>query len=391
MQKPIYLDYAATTPVDPRVMDEMLPWFTEKFGNAASTTHNYGKESQEVIENVKSEISKLINANPDDIIFTSGTTESINIAIKGIFEANRDKGDHIITVKTEHKAVLDTCKYLEYSGAKVTYLSVDENGLIDLKQLEDSITDKTILISVMYVNNETGVIQPIRDIVQIAHKTGAYFLTDATQAFGKIPIDVSSINIDLMTFSAHKIYGPKGIGALYVKEKFPKIKVNPIIHGGGHQYGLRSGTMNVPGIVGLGMACKICHEKMAEELSKIKKLRDLLESEIMKMDNVSINGIYAPRLPTISNIYFKGIESKEFTHLVQDKLAVSTGSACTSADQRSSHVLIAMFNDEYKADSSLRFSFGRFTTIEEIENSIKIVNNKITQLREKGRSFALKT
>lgn len=374
VKKPIYLDYAATTPVDPRVVEEMLPWFTEQFGNAASRTHSYGWDAEKAVKKSREQIAYLIGARPEEIIFTSGATEAINLAIKGLFEANREQRDHIITVSTEHKAVLDTCKYLETKGASVTYLPVQKSGLISLSDLEEAISERTLLVSVMYANNETGVIQPIREIAEIAHQYGAYFMTDATQAVGKIPIDVVTDGIDLMSFSGHKLYGPKGVGALYVKSQYPKIKITPIIHGGGHERGMRSGTLNVPGIVGFGKACEIYKTEMMGESERLEKLRDEMEEELCKIDGVSINGKDAPRIPNISNVKFEGIDGEALIMAIRDELSLANGSACTSAEILPSHVLMAMFDNEDIAYSSVRISLGRF--FEESVNHIAYVFEK---------------
>ena len=377
-QKPIYLDYAATTPTDPRVVDAMLPWFSEHFGNAASRTHAYGWDAEKAVTQSREKIAGLINARPEEIIFTSGATEAINLALKGLFETHQDHKDHIITVSTEHKAVLDTCQYLEKKGAQVTYLPVDQNGLIRLADLEASINDRTLLVCVMCGNNETGVIQSVGEIADLAHTYGAYFMTDGTQAVGKVTIDASSI--DLMSFSGHKLYGPKGIGALYVKNQYPRIAIAPAVHGGGHERGMRSGTLNVPGIVGFGEACMICKKEMTKEAERLYQLREELEAALMKFEGVSVNGVAAPRLPHISSLYFEGIDGEALVMAVRDELAIANGSACTSAEILPSHVLMAMFDDEDIAYSSVRISLGRFFD-GNIGRIVSIFEKRIEQLK----------
>ena len=376
--RPIYLDYAATTPTDPRVVEAMLPWFSEHFGNAASRTHAYGWNAEKAVRQSRQQIASLINAQIEEVIFTSGSTEAINLSLKGLFEVNRDRRDHIITVSTEHKAVLDTCQYLEQQGANVTYLPVRKDGLIRLDDLKTAINDRTLVVCVMYGNNETGVIQPIAEIADIAHAQGAYFMTDGTQAVGKIP--VNSESIDLMSFSAHKLYGPKGIGALYVKSQYPKVKISPIIHGGGHERGMRAGTLNVPAIVGFGEACMICEKEMTEEAKRLKRLREKLEGRLLHIKEVSINGADAPRLPQISNLCFEGIDGEALVMAVRDELAIANGSACTSAEVRPSHVLMAMFDDEDIAYSSIRISLGRFLN-QKVDQILDIIEKRIAQLK----------
>lgn len=378
--KPVYLDYAATTPVDRRVAEVMIPWLTENFGNAASRTHAYGWDAEKAVKQAREQVGRLISAKPEDVIFTSGATEAINLALKGLYEANRDWRNHIITVDTEHKAVLDTCQYLEKTGAKVTYLPVQPNGLIWLADLEAALTDQTLVVAVMHANNETGVIQPIREIARLAHRHGAYFMTDATQTVGKIPVDVVADEIDLMAFSGHKLYGPKGIGALYVKGQYPKIKLAPLLHGGGHERGLRSGTLNVPAIVGFGKACELCQAEMETEGVRLRQLRDELEAGLQTIEGVSVNGAGAPRLPNISNVCFEGIEAEALIMAIRDELAVSSGSACTSAEMYPSHVLMAMFDDEDVAYSSVRISVGRFINID-MESLGFIIKNKTQALK----------
>ncbi|WP_018478388.1 IscS subfamily cysteine desulfurase [Pontibacter roseus] len=378
---PIYLDNNATTPMDPRVLEAMMPYFTSKFGNAASRNHAFGWHAEEAVDYAREQIAALINCSPKEIIFTSGATESDNLAIKGVFEMYASKGNHIITATTEHKAVLDTCKHIEKIGGKVTYLPVNAEGLIDLKQLEESITDKTILISIMYGNNEVGVIQPIREISAIAKKHGVLFFTDATQAVGKIPVDVEADGIDLMAFSGHKMYGPKGIGALYVRRKNPRVKVTAQMDGGGHERGMRSGTLNVTGIVGLGKACEICKQDMAADTARLSAMRDRLERELLTIEESYVNGSREHRLPHVSNISFKYVEGEGLMMGVKD-IAVSSGSACTSASLEPSYVLKALGLSDDLAHSSLRFGLSRFTTEEEIDFAINHVKEAVAKLRE---------
>jgi cysteine desulfurase len=381
LKLPIYLDNNATTPLDPRVLDAMLPYMTNMFGNAASRNHAFGWQAEEAVDYARDQIAALINCSPKEIIFTSGATESDNLAIKGVFEMYASKGNHIITVTTEHKAVLDTCKHIEKIGGKVTYLQVNAEGLIDLKELEDAITDKTILISVMYANNEVGVIQPIREISAIAKKRGILFFTDATQAVGKIPVDVEADGIDLMAFSAHKMYGPKGVGALYVRRKNPRVKVTAQMDGGGHERGMRSGTLNVPGIVGLGKAAELAKQEMESDTARISAMRDRLERELTTIEESYVNGSREHRLPHVSNISFKYVEGEGLMMGVKD-LAVSSGSACTSASLEPSYVLKALGLSDDLAHSSLRFGLSRFTTDEEIDYAIDHVKEAVAKLRE---------
>ncbi|ALJ01455.1 cysteine desulfurase IscS [Rufibacter tibetensis] len=381
MKFPIYLDNNATTPMDPRVLEAMLPYFTNHFGNAASRNHPFGWAAEEAVDYAREQIAALINCNPKELIFTSGATESDNLAIKGVFEMYASKGNHIITATTEHKAVLDTCKHIEKIGGQVTYLQVNHEGLIDLQELEAAITDKTILISIMYGNNEVGVVQPIREIGQIAKKHGVLFFSDATQAVGKIPVDVEADGIDLMAFSGHKMYGPKGVGALYVRRKNPRVKVTAQMDGGGHERGMRSGTLNVPGIVGLGKAAEICRTDMASDTARIIAMRDRLERELLQMEESYLNGNKESRLPHVSNISFKYVEGEGLMMGVKD-IAVSSGSACTSASLEPSYVLKAMGMSDDLAHSSLRFGLSRFTTEEEVDFAISHVKEAVTKLRE---------
>lgn len=381
MNLPIYLDNNATTPMDPRVLEAMLPYFTEKFGNAASRNHAFGWAAEEGVDYAREQVAQLIGATEKEIIFTSGATEADNLAIKGVFEMYKDKGNHIITCVTEHKAVLDTCKHLEKAGASVTYLPVKEDGLIDLELLESSITDKTILIAIMYGNNEIGVIQPIKEISAIAHKHGALFFTDATQAVGKIPVDVNADGIDLMAFSAHKMYGPKGVGALYVRRKNPRVKVTAQMDGGGHERGMRSGTLNVPGIVGFGKACELCRLEMAEESARLSALRDKLQSSLLVLEESYVNGNPQSRLPHVANISFKYVEGEGLMMAMKD-MAVSSGSACTSASLEPSYVLKSLGLSDDLAHSSIRFGLGRFTTEEEVDFAIEQTKKAVNHLRD---------
>ncbi len=378
---PIYLDNNATTPMDPRVLETMIPYFTEKFGNAASRNHGFGWAAEEAVDYAREQIARLIGATSKEIILTSGATESDNLAIKGVYEMYGSKGNHIITVSTEHKAVLDACKKVEKMGGEVTYLSPAENGLIDLNELEQAITDKTILISIMYGNNEIGVIQDVKAISAIAKKHGVLFHTDATQAVGKVPVDVMADGIDLMSFSAHKMYGPKGVGALYVRRKNPRVKVTSQMDGGGHERGMRSGTLNVPGIVGFGKACEICMNEMDEEAQRLSAMRDRLEKELLTIEEAYVNGSVEQRLPHVANISFKFVEGEGLMMGTKD-IAVSSGSACTSASLEPSYVLKSLGLDDELAHSSLRFGLGRFTTDEEVDFAISHVKEAVHKLRE---------
>jgi cysteine desulfurase len=379
---PIYMDNHATTPVDPRVLDAMLPYFTEKFGNAASRNHAFGWAGEEAVEIARGQVAKLINASPKEIIFTSGATESNNLAIKGAAEMYREKGNHIITQVTEHKAVLDTCKRLEKYGYEVTYLPVQKDGRINLDDLRKAITPKTILISIMYANNEIGVIQPIEEIGKIAKEKGVLFHVDGVQAAGKIPVDVIRDGIDLLSISAHKIYGPKGVGALYVRRKNPRVQLSAIIDGGGHERGMRSGTLNVTGIVGLGKACELCQQEMVQETAKLSRLRDRLKDGIMsKLDECYINGSMEHRLPHNINISFAFVEGESLLMGIND-VAVSSGSACTSATLEPSYVLKALGVGEDLAHTSIRFGIGRFNTEEEVDYVVGRVVETVNRLRE---------
>ena len=381
MELPIYLDNNATTPLDPRVLEAMLPYFTSKFGNAASRNHAFGWVAEEGVDYAREQVAKLIGCTEKEIIFTSGATEADNLAIKGVFEMYADKGNHIITATTEHKAVLDTCKHLEKQGARITYLKVKEDGLIDLAELEAAMTPQTILVTIMYGNNEIGVVQPIKEISDIAHKHGALFFTDATQAVGKIPVDVNTDGIDLMAFSAHKMYGPKGVGALYVRRKNPRVKVTSQMDGGGHERGMRSGTLNVPGIVGLGKACELCRLEMADEAVRLSALRDKLETSLNTMEESYVNGNTQHRLPHVANISFKYVEGEGLMMAMKD-LAVSSGSACTSASLEPSYVLKSLGLSDDLAHSSIRFGLGRFTTEEEVDYAIENTKKAVNHLRD---------
>jgi len=363
------------------VLEAMIPYFTGKFGNAASRNHAFGWAAEEAVDYAREQVAKLIGANEKEIIFTSGATESDNLAIKGVFEMYKEKGNHIITATTEHKAVLDTCKHVEKLGARVTYLDVKSDGLIDLAELEAAMTPETILVCIMYGNNEIGVIQPVKEISAIAHKYGALFMTDAVQAVGKIPVDVIADGIDLLALSAHKIYGPKGVGALYVRRKNPRVKVTAQMDGGGHERGMRSGTLNVPGIVGLGKACELCGLEMESEAKRLSAMRDRLQAELTVLEESYVNGNVEHRLPHVANISFKYVEGEGLMMAMKD-LAVSSGSACTSASLEPSYVLKSLGLSDDLAHSSIRFGLGRFTTDEEVDHAIKVTLQSVTHLRE---------
>ena len=382
LKLPIYLDHNSTTPMDPRVLEAMLPYFLENFGNAASRNHSFGWQAEEAVDYAREQIAQLIGADPKEIIFTSGATEGNNLGIKGVYEMYASKGNHIITSTTEHKAVLDTCKHLEKLGAEVTYLEVQPDGLIDLKQLEAAMKPTTILVAIMYANNEIGVIQPVKEIGAIAKKHGALFFTDAVQAVGKIPVDVIADGIDIMSFTAHKMYGPKGVGALYVRRKNPRVKVTAQIDGGGHERGMRSGTLNVPGIVGFGKAAEIAKTDMAGDTERVSKLRDKLENALKLIDETYVNGNPAHRLPHVSNISFKYVEGEGLMMGFNKDIALSSGSACTSASLEPSYVLKALGLGDDLAHSSLRFGLGRYTTEEQIDFTIKAVTDTVLKLRE---------
>lgn len=379
---PVYLDHNATTPCDPRVVEAMIPYFTNNFGNAASRNHPFGWQAEEAVDYAREQVAKLIGADPKEIIFTSGATESDNLAIKGVFDMYASKGNHVITCLTEHKAVLDTCKHIEKEGGEVTYLPVSNEGLIDLKELEAAIKPTTVLIAIMYANNETGTIQPVREISAIARKHGVLFFSDATQAVGKVPVDVNKDGIDLLAMTAHKMYGPKGIGALYVRRKNPRVKVTAQMDGGGHERGMRSGTLNVPGIVGFGKACELARNEMAADAERLSKLRDKLENALLKLEEAYVNGSKEHRLPHVSNISFKYVEGEGLMMGFNKNIALSSGSACTSASLEPSYVLKALGLGDDLAHSSLRFGLGRFTTEEQIDYTIEQVTNTVLKLRE---------
>jgi len=425
---PIYLDYNSTTPVDPRVLEAMLPYFTQKFGNAASRSHSFGWEGEEAVEIAREQVARLIGAEPKEVSFTSGATEGDNLALKGVFEAYASKGNHIITVATEHKAVLDSCHHIEKLGGEVTYLPVDGEGLIDPGQLEAAIRPGTVLIAVMYANNEIGVLQPVREISAIARRHGVLFFTDATQALGKVPIDVNADGIDILTCSAHKIYGPKGIGAIYVRRRNPRVRLTAQMDGGGHERGVRSGTLNVPAIVGLGKACAICGVELeggpgasgprgaaagaagagglaggvglsgavasaaewgggyvGAEAKRIAGLRDKLEGGLLGVESAKVNGSRQFRLPHTTNISFPGVDGQALLAALAKDIALSSGSACTSASMEPSYVLKALGIDDDLAHSSLRLGLGRFTTEEEVDYAIGRISQAVLKLREKAK------
>jgi cysteine desulfurase len=381
MKLPVYLDYNATTPCDPRVLEAMMPYFTEKFGNAASRTHAFGWQAEEAVDYAREQLAALIGAGPAEIVFTSGATEGCNLAIKGVVDKYAAKGNHIITVATEHKAVLDTCRHIERSGGEITWLPVDKDGFIDPAAVEAAIKPSTILISVMYANNEIGVLQPIREISAIARQHGILFFTDATQAIGKIPVDVNKDGIDLMTFSAHKIYGPKGVGALYVRRRDPRVSIAAQMDGGGHERGMRSGTLNVPGIAGFGKACELCGQEYEIDNRRIAPLRDRLENALLHIEGSSINGSRSRRLPQLTNMSFAGVDGEALLAGLGKDVALSSGSACTSASPEPSYVLKALGLDDELAHSSLRFGLGRYTTEEEIDYAMRRVSDTVARLR----------
>ena len=382
MKLPVFIDNHSTTPCDPRVVEAMLPFFTEKFGNSASRNHSFGWEAEEGVDQARKQIAKLINADSKEIVFTSGATESDNLAMKGVIDMYREKGNHLITSSTEHRAVLDTAKALEKKGMKVTYLSVDKMGMVNPDDVREAITDKTLLISIMLANNEIGTINPIREIGKIAKETGVLFHCDAAQGVGKIPVDVQAMGIDLMSFTAHKVYGPKGIGALYVRRKAPRVRLVPMIDGGGHERGMRSGTLPVPLIVGFGKAMALCEQEMPTESVRIQGLRDHLQDGIMgAMEEVYLNGHPIKRLPGNLNISFAYVEGEALLMGVKE-IALSSGSACTSATLEPSYVLRALGVGSDLAHSSIRFGVGRFTTLEEVEYTIDRMSKAVNHLRE---------
>jgi cysteine desulfurase len=382
MKLPIYMDYHATTPVDPRVVDAMLPYFTQHFGNPASRNHSFGWEAEEAVETARKQVADLIGANAKEIIFTSGATEANNLAIKGAAEMYREKGNHIITCVTEHKAVIDTCKKLEKQGSRVTYLPVQKDGRISLDELQAAITDKTILITIMAANNEIGVLQPIAEIGAIAKAKGILFHTDAVQAAGKVPFDVTQNKVDLVSLSAHKLYGPKGVGALYVRRRNPRVLLAEQISGGGHERGMRSGTLNVPGIVGLGAAAALAKAEMATEATRLSAMRDRLNKKFHdNLDEIYINGSMEHRLPHNLNISFAYVEGESLLMGIND-VAVSSGSACTSASLEPSYVLKALGAGDDLAHSSIRFGLGRWTTDEEVDYVVEKLTSVVRRLRE---------
>jgi cysteine desulfurase len=383
MGRVVYMDNHATTPVDPRVLEAMLPYFSERFGNAASRNHQFGWEAEGAVDQAREQIARLINAKPKEIIFTSGATESDNLAIKGVVEFYKEKGSHVITAVTEHKAVLDTCKALERAGcAQVTYLPVDKDGLVDPDDVRKAITDKTILISIMHANNEIGTIHPLREIGKLAKEKGILFHSDATQGVGKLPVDVESMGVDVMSLSAHKIYGPKGCGALYVRSKGPRVRLTPMMDGGGHERGMRSGTLNVPGIVGFGKACELSGLEMEAETARLLEMRERLRTGIFsQLDEVYLNGHPTRRLPGNLNVSFAFVEGESLLMGLKD-VAVSSGSACTSATLEPSYVLKALGVGEDLAHTSIRFGLGRFNTLEEVDYVVERVVHEVRRLRE---------
>jgi cysteine desulfurase len=394
LKLPIYLDYNSTTPCDPRVVEEMLPFFTEKFGNAASRSHARGWEAEEAVEQARERVARLVGAEVKEIVFTSGATEGDNLAIKGVFDMYASKGRHIITVVTEHKAVLDSCHHIEKMGGEVTWLPVDGQGLISLAELEAAIRPDTILIAIMYANNEIGVIQPVREISAIARRHGVLFFSDATQAVGKIPVDVNRDGVDLMTFSAHKLYGPKGVGAVFVRRKGPRVRLVAQMDGGGHERGMRSGTLNVPAIVGFGKAAELCRLELEggeagagwDEMSRVAALRDRLERGLLTIRGARVNGSREHRLPQVTNISFPFVDGEALLAGLGKDIALSSGSACTSASMEPSYVLKALGLEDELAHSSLRLGLGRFTTEEEVDYAIGRIGETVARLRERRRA-----
>ena len=387
LQLPVYLDYNATTPCDPLVVEAMLPWFTRHFGNAASRSHVYGWQAKEAVEYAREQVAALVGAAPQEIIFTSGATEADNLALKGVFVMYKGKGNHIIAATTEHKAVIDTCRHLEKQGAVITWLEVDPQGIIDLQQLEAAIRPATICIAVMYANNETGVLQPVRQIAAIAKKHQVLFFCDAVQAAGKIPVDVMADGIDIMSLSAHKMYGPKGVGALYVRRRDPRVKLTAQLDGGGHERGLRSGTLNVPGIVGFGKASALAAEEIKLGSTRLQLLRNKLENALLQLGGVTVNGSTEHRMPHITNLSFGDTESEGLMLGFNKNVAVSSGSACTSASIEPSYVLKAMGLRDDLAHAALRFALGRFTTEEEIDYAIDQVGQSVRKARQEAVNF----
>jgi cysteine desulfurase len=382
MKLPIYFDYQATTPMDQRVLDAMLPYFTQDFGNAASRSHAFGWKAEEAVEQARAQIAAVIGANPKEIVFTSGSTEAINLALKGVAEMYVEKGKHIVTSLVEHKAVLDTCKHLEKLGYEVTYLNPEKTGRITTEAVRAALRPDTILVALMWANNEVGTLNPIREIGALCHEKGVLFFTDATQAVGKVPVDVEADHVDLLCLSGHKIYGPKGVGCLYVRRKNPRVRLVAQIDGGGHERGMRSGTLNVPGIVGLGKACELSRTDLEKDARHASELRDYFESKIFAaLDHVHLNGDKAHRLPSNSNLSFSYVEGESMIMGIKD-IAVSSGSACTSASLEPSHVLRAMGVGDELAHSSIRFGFGRFTTKEQVDFAVEHVIAAVKRLRE---------
>lgn len=381
MQLPVYLDYNATTPCDRRVLDAMFPYFSEKFGNAASRHHFYGWQAEEAVQIAREQVARLIGAEPKEIVFTSGATEACNLAIKGVFETYAGKGHHIITTAVEHKAVLDTCKYLEKKGAEVTYLPVSNEGLIDVGQLKQAIRPETILIAVMLANNETGTVMPVAAVAEVAREHNILFMSDATQGVGKLPVTVNDAGVSLMAMSAHKMYGPKGIGALYIRRRNPRVSLTPLIHGGGHENGWRSGTLNVPAIVGFGKACEIAADELANTHATAK-LRNRLEAGLLQIEGAQVNGSIMHRLPNVSNIAFTYLDGDALMTGLKREIAIASGSACTSASIEPSYVLKAIGLSDEMAHGSLRFSTGRYTTSQEVDYAIAAVTRKVNELRE---------
>jgi cysteine desulfurase len=381
-KKKIYLDNNATTPVDPRVVETMIPYFTQHFGNAASRNHPFGWEAEDGVDYAREQVAKLIGAEEKEIIFTSGATEAINLAIKGVYEMYSKKGNHIITVKTEHKAVIDTCHHIEKTGGEVTYLDVQYNGMVDLAALEAAIKPTTILVCIMFANNETGVIQPVKQIGEICAKHGVLFMSDITQAAGKIPINVKELGIHLAAFTAHKMYGPKGVGALFVNRIKPRVKVVAQMDGGGHERGMRSGTLNVPGIVGFGRAAELAIAEMSKDAERLSKLRDKLENKLRELEEVTVNGNPQSRMPHVTNMSFKHVEGEGLMMTFNQEIALSSGSACTSASLEPSYVLVAMGLGDDLAHSSLRFSLGRFTTEEDVDYTVEAIKKGVNHMRD---------
>jgi len=385
LQLPVYLDNNSTTQCDPRVVESMLPYFSQHYGNAASRTHSFGWIAEEAVDIARQQLAELINADKTEIVFTSGATESDNLALKGVYESYASKGNHIITAVTEHKAVLDSCKRIEKLGGEVTYLPVSNDGRIDMDELESNISPATILIAIMYANNETGVIQPVKEISEVAKKHGVLFFCDAAQAVGKINVDVMEDGIDILALSAHKIYGPKGIGALYVRRKNPRVKLIAQMDGGGHEKNMRSGTLNVPAIVGFGKACALCMDEIQEEAKRLNALRDKLEDGLLQNTGVTRNGSSDFRLPHVTNLSFKNVTANNLMMRLKQNIALSSGSACTSALPEPSYVLKAMGLSDDLANASLRFGLGRFTTAEQIDFAIKEVSGAVETLREENK------